>query len=1303
MAIMKNSHLLLGALAVSAAMVGTGCGSSTDETPAASAGGSAGAGGGSAGKAGAAGKGGASAGSGGATGGTTGKGGSSGTGATGGGGTTGKGGAAQGGAGQGGGGATGKGGAGQGGGGATGGKGGAGQGGGGAGGMGGKAGNGGGGMAGKGGAGQGGGGAGGMGGKAGNGGVGGSTGGPVASLQTVKADFGNVDCGGAAPANQTVTIKNTGKSDLNVSGAVSGSAAFAIVGANMIKVAPGQTGTFTVSAAAVPASATAGAVTQGTLTLTTNDPANMSIKVPLTETPQGATLVWVTPASGAFDFGQASIGMPATSGPLSLKNSGNVPVTVTFDASPDPQFSVAPASGSIAPAATLAGLAASFTASGPGAQSATETFKTSGAAICGTSASSLALKGTGIEGSIAVSGDIDFGANPCGGVAATPGKITITNSGAGAFTFTASNTNAGAYTLSATSGTVPGNSSLDITVTPAAIPFPSPVPGNYDDVVTITTMGIPGDTPHTVNLHQKADGAIVGFDKAGITFSGVSVGSNQNAGFNVTNTGSQNADVTLTETGSANFGVAPTTAITVAPNAPQSATASFAPTDNTPQSGNVVASVSAGTVLCQPLPAPLTLSGTGLNGSVGLDTATVDFGLVPCGGAAPTSKVVNITNLGNATYTWAMVLQGANTSQFAISCAVPAGQPTTVCPVGPVSGSLDPGQSANIVVDSLAASATGGISQLTAEIDITTSVINDTPSPHKVTITETPQGAILAWGPGLDFGNVPITKTSPPQDAVLTNSGNIPAAVTYGIVPPSQPFAVQASGTAAVGDTNVPVTFSPTMVTNYSAGVSVSTSTPVCKALPANVSVKGAGTKGAFKSGGNLAFGNVNCGTTPPARVIQLFNCGAADYNITVALTSGANYTFTTSGLVVPANTCGSPGATITVASNGVPQVSAVPGNYGDTLVVTTDIPGDNPHPFAVTETAQGAILTMSPTNLAFANTQTGNEGDFQFLLKNSGNVVAHVSYALGNGLPWFSIDSIDVPKNTQLVDTARFFPTNAQPYSDTASLIVTNTVLCQPLPAATQNGGIALSGLGTAPSGAQYAVNPSSLTFGATPISGSGSSVGVLCGTPANQTQNVTITNSTASATVFTASATGGYTVAASGAVPKGNSQLTITAPAVSAAALPGQVLNGTLTVTINGNTYMVALSTTVAGALLQFQDPSGGQIASVVSHATGCGGFFANCDATASGDFKIANSGNASVQYTLSQISGDINGYTWFPDTPGNPAGGTLISTVGGAAESDNATDTNHNAIDTVIGIKVASGTVCGTLPQLQVKQNN
>ena len=105
---------------------------------------------------------------------------------------------------------------------------------------------------------------------------------------------------------------------------------------------------------------------------------------------------------------------------------------------------------------------------------------------------------------------ISFGEVPCGTQAA-PQTVTVTNTGTSAFTYTATlGKGAGAtYSLQAPTGSLQPGESSAITVVPWFIGSVSSTAADlYADTLSITT-DLPSDSPHTVQLHETARGAII--------------------------------------------------------------------------------------------------------------------------------------------------------------------------------------------------------------------------------------------------------------------------------------------------------------------------------------------------------------------------------------------------------------------------------------------------------------------------------------------------------------------------------------------------------------------------------------------------------------------------------------------------------------------------------------------------------------------------------------------------------------------------------------------------------------------------
>src|SRR5262249_40519622 len=139
---------------------------------------------------------------------------------------------------------------------------------------------------------------------------------------------------------------------------------------------------------------------------------------------------------------------------------------------------------------------------------------------------------------------------------------------------------------------------------------------------------------------------------------------------------------------------------------------------------------------------------------------------------------------------------------------------------------------------------------------------------------------------------------------------------------------------------------------------------------------------------------------------------------------SGIGYTTTaTTSTTIPANGH----LDVTVDAPAIPQLSAVPGNYADTLTIVTDIAGDAPHTLPLTESALGAILAWDTSATAnfgsFGSVPAGTSLPENFKVVNTGNAPSVVTLSttapFGIGTPSFT-----VTENSSQDDTVSFAPT---------------------------------------------------------------------------------------------------------------------------------------------------------------------------------------------------------------------------------------------------------------------------------------
>jgi hypothetical protein len=684
-------------------------------------------------------------------------------------------------------------------------------------------------------------------------------------ISPTTLNFGFSTCGSATPAApQTFTIYNPSASSVTWTAALGKGANSAFTLAPpMGTLTPGQSTPVTVTPLAVPqTSSTASNALGDIVNVTLN---NSSVNVALQETAQGAVLVF-NPTS-AF-FGSTPLGSPLTTY-FEVENVGNVAVNdVTLTLTGDPSFTLPGGTVTVvtAPAATDGGATTdggttTDASAGSDATAIVETEVadagasprssiifaptstnpvTGGVALsvgasdslCAPLPAPLALSGTGTNGKVVVSPTSFIfspdGVNqlvPCG-QAALPVTVSIQNIGNASFTWagTLLHGNGTFYTLSSTGGPVGPMATATVTVTPRVVPATSSTAADaFADTLTITTNAVM-DSPHTVALHETAQGAILSRSLGSLNFGNIADGVTSTQSYTFSNTGNVDATLTLTN---GNPAFVQTTPLMVSAGAGVFATesVSFQPTMTQTYSDIALLALETPVSLCAALPGNLTLSGNGTNPSLTATPGTLNFGSIPCGTAALSTQTVNVTNNGPATTFSASLLKGAG-SYFSIS---------------PSSGNMTAGGIVPIVV-------TGNMIPSTASTSSnaygdTLQVTTGTNNVADVTLNMTALGAVLAFSKA----SIAFTATPPntPSTSPFTvnNTGNAPATVT--LVSSPTVFTVSPTTGAVPAGTTLPVTasFDPTSTTppNYTGTLTVTVppNTYLCSPLPAAVPLSG--------------------------------------------------------------------------------------------------------------------------------------------------------------------------------------------------------------------------------------------------------------------------------------------------------------------------------------------------------------------------------------------------------------------------------------------------------------------------------
>lgn len=818
---------------------------------------------------------------------------------------------------------------------------------------------------------------------------------------------------------------------------------------------------------------------------------------------------------------------------------------------------------------------------------------------------------------------LELGDVGCGGE--LTGSIGIRNEGGSDLIINATSSHAG-FTVTAMF-TVPPATTVPLMIT-GRVPASAFAGQPFEGLLTIDSND-PTLRRVFAPMRMKATGVTVSATPPSISF-GVAPLNVQAPDVTVQlrNTGTQTATLALGMSDDTQFEITPRS-VSVDAGTTVNVTARFRPTATTLSRATV--DVTPTEPVCgMPLEA-LALSGQGTTGLVGLSTTELFFGdngRVACGERA-TAQTLTITNAGGAAFAWSGALALGPNSPFTLM---------------PSSGTVPAMSSVMISVTTSAIPATASTAPdaFGDMLTLTTDAPND--MPHQIALHQSAHGAVLKLNPAaVQFGGVPIG-TSATAPVTVVNEGSSSIGVSIAVGPGEFTLEPGAPVSATPGNQTATVRFTPSMDAGTQMGTFTLSVVPdsgvLCDVIPAAATLTGQGTTGSVGySPVALDFGDTNCGGTAAPQVITFTNAGNLAYRVTAAL--GANTPKYTLSMNPSSGDVAADGGTlrITVTPLAIPQTSSVTANlYGDTLRVTTDVVGDAPHDIPLSQSARGAIFTISTPVLNFGDIAIGTVANSQFTLTNTGNAPGTLEFDPGGQL--FSLPaSVFVGANSSLPVSGTFSPMGMGMVTDDAFLTVpTGTVLCQPLPTPVMPAGpprLPLAGRGVATPVLAQSTN--NLTFGNAGL--------VPCGTQAaaktftltnNSAQNLSLSYSVMGATT-TYNVSGPSNVASMAQVT-----VTVTPQAIpTTSATTTDLYAATLTITAAGGPVMeqktVEFHMTAQGARLSFNPTS-----------------LRNFDGQGMGtqNFTLVNDGNATATFSLS-LANPNNNYSFTPAGSSTVAG--------------------------------------------------
>ncbi len=374
-------------------------------------------------------------------------------------------------------------------------------------------------------------------------------------------------------------------------------------------------------------------------------------------------------------------------------------------------------------------------------------------------------------------------------------------------------------------------------------------------------------------------------------------------------------------------------------------------------------------------PQAVSLSGTG---TLTAATAPVD-GLSPTSlafgnqsvGVTSAAQTVTLSNTGNAALSiTSLALTGTNASDFA---------QTNTC-----GSSVATGSNCTISV-TFKPSASGS---RTASVSITD---NASGSPQTVSLSGTGTAAVISLSAtSLAFGTQSVGTTSTALTATLSNTGNAALSITSVALTGTNAsdFAQTntcGSSVAAAANCTITVTFKPSASGSRTASVSI---TDNASGSPQTVSLSGTGTAGVISlSATSLAFGNQPVGTPGTAQTLTLSNTGSTALSITSVALTGTN-----ASDFAQTKTCGS---SVAAGSNCTISVTFKPSASGSRTasVSITDNASGSPQTASLSGTGTAALVSLSPTSLAFGNQPVEMTSTAQAVtLSNTGNAALSIT-----------------------------------------------------------------------------------------------------------------------------------------------------------------------------------------------------------------------------------------------------------------------------------------------------------------------
>lgn len=678
---------------------------------------------------------------------------------------------------------------------------------------------------------------------------------PQLSVAPASMAFGAVSNGLTGTAN--LTLNNTGSGNLTVSViAVTGSE-FTISGITTPKtIGAGQSAQAVVTFAPT----TTGAVT-GSIAITSNDPNNPTVTVPLTGTGSATATGQLSASSSSLSFGTVTTGSSANQ-QFTITNNGNAYVDIFAVTASGTGFSVSglTAPGTLNPS-EIATLTVKFAPSATGSATGSITI-TSNAA---NSPLTISLSGTGAQAGLSVSpGSYSFGSVVDGQTKSE--SFTITNNGTASLTIAQLAVTGGAYSVSGL--TLPTTIAAGGTATFSVL-FAPTTAGSLTGSVTITSNA--PNSPATVSLSGTGTAATVTLSAStsSLSFSGIYVGNSSAQNVTMTNNGNTSATISKVSVNAKDFTASGITSpLTLGAGQTATMTVTFTPSASENVTGNITVSTSQGAS------AVVAVTGNGVQPALTITPSSASFGDVTVG--SPSSQTIQLTNSGTGTLSITQVNvtgSGFSTSSLTLPISLTAGQSTTF----------------NVQFSPAAAGAvTGSVSV----------VSNAVGSPASIPLSGTgiAQTLVLSFSStSLAFGTV-NTGNSSTLSETIKNTGNANVQMT----------GISESGTGfSLSGASTPVTLSPNQTMTFSVIFDPTSSGSATGTVTVTSNATGSPTTITLSGTGQTTSYTVSLSWTASTSTVS-------GYNVYRSTTSGSGYSRLNGSLV------GAVSYTDTTVQNGV-------------------------------------------------------------------------------------------------------------------------------------------------------------------------------------------------------------------------------------------------------------------------------------------------------------------------------------------------------------------------------------------------